>query len=65
MAVRSARRCPFRGLHHYSGKHIILVHETRPAAGGAPFATIINATPRWLAWDRKTGKKRLYQVRRP
>ena len=44
-----------------AGKHIILVHETRPSADGAPFAAIINATPRSLAWNAATGKKRLYQ----
>lgn len=44
-----------------AGRHIILVHETRPALGGASFKSIIDATPKWLAWNQVTGTKRLYQ----
>ena len=44
-------------------RHIILIHETRPSAGGATFASIVNATPTWLSWNQETGAKRLYQAR--
>lgn len=44
-----------------AGRHIILIHETRSTFGGASFRSIIEATPKWLAWNQATGQKRLYQ----
>ena len=48
-----------------AGMHILLVHETRPEANGAPFKTIIDATPEELkcAWDsdHQLAEKRLYK----
>ena len=41
--------------------HILLVHETRHAASGAPFKQIIDATPDQLKWDHKLAQKRLYK----
>ena len=44
-----------------AGMHILLVHETRGEANGAPFKTIIDATPEELKWDPKLAEKRLYK----
>ena len=45
------------------GMHILLVHETRNEASGAPFKTIIDATPEALKWDTSgdVAMKRLYK----
>ena len=44
-----------------AGMHILLVHETRVEAGGAPFKEIIDATPEELKWDSDLAQKRLYK----
>ena len=41
--------------------HILLVHETRLEADGAPFKTIIDATPEKLKWNVASAEKRLYK----
>ena len=44
-----------------AGMHILLVHETRVEANGAPFKAIIDATPDELKWDSISSAKRLYK----
>ena len=44
-----------------TGHHIILVHETRAEAHGAPFKVIIDATPTVLKFDDENRVKRLYR----
>ena len=44
-----------------AGVHILLVHETRLEANGAPFKTIIDATPENLKWSPNLAEKRLYK----
>ena len=44
-----------------AGMHILLVHETRLEADGAPFKTIIDATPEKLKWNVASAEKRLYK----